>query len=135
MPVRIQRKRTKGWRMPAGAIYVGRTGGEALGWSNPFAIGGYYRRGDPHGRGRLTMLYTQKIIWEPSDVGIALAEGYTLIETKEQAVEWYRWYVSTWSKESIEKCRRELGGRDLACWCSVDQPWCHANTLLEIANK
>lgn len=24
MPKRIQRKRTKGWRMPAGAVYVGR---------------------------------------------------------------------------------------------------------------
>lgn len=23
-PVRIQRKRTKGWKMPEGAIYVGR---------------------------------------------------------------------------------------------------------------
>ena len=26
MPKRIQRKRTKGWRMPEGAVYVGRPG-------------------------------------------------------------------------------------------------------------
>lgn len=26
MPQRIQRQRTKGWRMPAGAVYVGRPG-------------------------------------------------------------------------------------------------------------
>ena len=32
MPVRIQRKRSKGWRMPAGAVYVGRPGK----WGNPF---------------------------------------------------------------------------------------------------
>jgi hypothetical protein len=24
MPIRIQRKRTRGWRMPEGAVYVGR---------------------------------------------------------------------------------------------------------------
>ena len=32
MAKRIQRKRTKGWRMPAGAKYVGRPGP----WGNPF---------------------------------------------------------------------------------------------------
>lgn len=32
---RIQRKRTKGWRMPEGAVYVGRPSR----WGNPFPIG------------------------------------------------------------------------------------------------
>ena len=32
MPKRIQRKRTKGWRMPPGAVYVGRP----TKWGNPF---------------------------------------------------------------------------------------------------
>ena len=32
MTKRIQRKRTKGWRMPAGAVYVGRP----TKWGNPF---------------------------------------------------------------------------------------------------
>jgi hypothetical protein len=31
-PKRIQRKRTKGWRMPEGAVYVGRPSA----WSNPY---------------------------------------------------------------------------------------------------
>lgn len=31
-PVRIQRKRTKGWKMPIGAVYVGR----GSKWGNPF---------------------------------------------------------------------------------------------------
>lgn len=35
MPVRIQRKRTKGWRMPPNAIYVGRPSR----WGNDFEIG------------------------------------------------------------------------------------------------
>jgi hypothetical protein len=33
-PVRIQRRRTKGWRMPEGAIYVGRPSR----WGNPFSM-------------------------------------------------------------------------------------------------
>lgn len=35
MTVRIQRKRTRGWRMPDGAIYVGRPSK----WGNPFTVG------------------------------------------------------------------------------------------------
>ncbi len=35
VPKRIQRKRTKGWRMPAGAVYVGRP----TKWGNPFRLG------------------------------------------------------------------------------------------------
>lgn len=34
MAKRIQRKRTKGWQMPAGTIYVGRP----TKWGNPFVI-------------------------------------------------------------------------------------------------
>ncbi len=28
----------------------------------------------------------------------------------------------------------ELSGKNLACWCPLDQP-CHADVLLELANK
>lgn len=34
-PKRIQRKRSKGWRMPAGAVYVGRP----TKYGNPFRVG------------------------------------------------------------------------------------------------
>lgn len=34
MPKRIQRKRTKGWRMPDNAVYVGR----GTKWGNPFRV-------------------------------------------------------------------------------------------------
>ena len=33
-PKRIQRKRTKGWRMPANTVYVGRP----TKWGNPFTV-------------------------------------------------------------------------------------------------
>jgi hypothetical protein len=34
-PIRVQRKRMKGWRMPENALYVGRS----TRWGNPFRIG------------------------------------------------------------------------------------------------
>jgi hypothetical protein len=34
---------------------------------------------------------------------------------------------------SAEDVRRELRGRDLACYCPLDAP-CHADVLLEVAN-
>jgi hypothetical protein len=34
-PKRIQRKRTKGWKMPEGAVYVGRP----TKWGNPYRVG------------------------------------------------------------------------------------------------
>lgn len=33
----------------------------------------------------------------------------------------------------VDDIRGELRGRDLACWCPLDQP-CHADVLLELAN-
>ena len=30
--------------------------------------------------------------------------------------------------------RRDLRGKNLACWCRIDQP-CHADVLLQIANE
>jgi len=35
---------------------------------------------------------------------------------------------------SVDDVRRELCGKDLACWCPLDQP-CHADVLMEIANS
>lgn len=36
MPKRIQRRRTRGWRMPENTVYVGRPSK----WGNPFRVGG-----------------------------------------------------------------------------------------------
>jgi hypothetical protein len=46
------------------------------------------------------------------------------------AIEPYRWSITIERRAEI---RRELGGKDLACWCPLDKP-CHADVLLEIAN-
>jgi hypothetical protein len=38
-PHRVQRKRTKGWKMPPNTVYVGRP----TKWGNPFKIGSYWK--------------------------------------------------------------------------------------------
>lgn len=38
--------------------------------------------------------------------------------------------VRQWVREEIPKLR----GKNLVCWCSLDKP-CHADVLLELANK
>jgi Domain of unknown function (DUF4326) len=35
---------------------------------------------------------------------------------------------------TAEDARRDLAGRDLACWCRDEDP-CHADVLLEVANS
>jgi hypothetical protein len=53
---------------------------------------------------------------------------YTVEEYgREQAIRLYREWL-------IGKDLSELRGKDLACYCSLDQP-CHADILLELANK
>lgn len=41
---------------------------------------------------------------------------------------------NVWSTPYKQEIKDELRGKDLACWCSLDQP-CHADVLLEIANS
>jgi hypothetical protein len=49
-------------------------------------------------------------------------------------------YRQTWEDylanepRGAERLRLNLGGKDLACWCPIDQP-CHADVLLDLANR
>jgi len=96
-PKRIQRRRTKGWKKPEGAVYVGR--GSAFG--NEYVVG---------------------------DKGVP---------DKSAAVEKLKAWIYGDSFGAIYtrgKAQAELRGKDLMCWCPLDQP-CHADVLLEIANR
>jgi hypothetical protein len=114
-PVRIQRKRTKGWRMPEGAIYVGRPSK----WGNLFiapdpavAVGAYRR-----------WLTTRDTFWVAGqDDGLALA-GSGLAGSGRVG----------FRRLNLPYLLPDLRGKDLACWCPLDQP-CHADVLLELAN-
>ena len=51
--------------------------------------------------------------------------------TAQKCVDLFRqWIYQIMTQADIE----ELRGKDLACWCPLDQP-CHADVLLELANK
>lgn len=57
-------------------------------------------------------------------------------QTNRAAVEKFRFWVSVepLAFPSREEIRYELGHKNLACWCPPNQP-CHADVLLEIANR
>jgi hypothetical protein len=48
------------------------------------------------------------------------------------AIRLYREHLAAYP-ELVEAARRELAGKDLACWCRPGQ-LCHADVLLELAN-
>jgi len=53
---------------------------------------------------------------------------------REQVVAAYEWGLGFMSDGDFEKFIEPLRGKDLACWCPLDQP-CHADVLLEMANE
>jgi hypothetical protein len=52
---------------------------------------------------------------------------------REKAVALYRQRLAE-NPELVEAARRELAGKDLACWCQPSE-LCHADVLLEVANS
>lgn len=123
-PVRIQRQRTKGWRMPANTIYVGR----GSKWGNPFVV---------HSD---RMQNRQRYPMTP-EVSVA---SFRSMLTKEGvwfpvALPWPKGKVPACQPTTVEDVRQELRGHNLACWCRLAYPDgstypCHADVLLEIAN-
>lgn len=53
-----------------------------------------------------------------------------------QCVEAYRRKVESnlWTEPTTMSIRDEVRGKNLACFCRLDQP-CHADVLLELANR
>ena len=110
-PVRLQRKRTKGYRLPPGAVYVGRP----TKWGNPYRV--------------------ERDGWHWCTRSDDAFVGH--FETKEAAHRYAALaYRAWWGERAVtnEEIRAELAGKDLACWCPLDLP-CHADVLLDIANR
>ena len=131
-PQRIQRKRTKGWRMPENTVYVGR----GSRWGNPFIAGSFYET--------RTSFHDCPVPFVDRQTPFFMHEGWGLgdrivpiycnpVRDREQAVELFRRYVEynddVWTAEAY----RLIRGKNLACWCPLDQP-CHADVLLDLAN-
>jgi hypothetical protein len=113
-PVRIQRKRTKGWRMPPNTVCVTRPGK----YGNPYIV--------EHKDGVWGVSICG--IWKPCpDI-----ENPTRADAATWAVSLFRAFVLS-SQDLAATLRRELRGKNLACFCAPDKP-CHADVLLELAN-
>ena len=52
-----------------------------------------------------------------------------------ECVEAYRYILTCGVPIFLAKDLPELRGKNLACWCAVDAPHCHADVLLELANE
>lgn len=126
-PQRIQRKRTRGWRMPANTVYVGRP----TRWGNPWTLDAYWDAGYSGSARRA------------AEVAVDLFRAW-MTQTRSL------WGGSVpgpeihapWDKPGVTRTPPDLSalrGKDLACWCAlVDEEGnrlpCHADVLLELAN-
>ena len=104
MPKRIQRSRAKGSKLPAGVIVVTRPSR----FGNPIKI-------DPRGGNQETTASCR-------------SEAATMFGDIYECGMW-----DDYGLPSPAEIKRDLAGKDLACWCPLDKP-CHADVLLEIAN-
>lgn len=78
------------------------------------------------------------VIGEPVDLAVAALWGFHLKHTDYQAVDRLDAVqrfaqLLAFDSAAVVAVRRELSGRNLACWCPIDEP-CHADVLLAIAN-
>lgn len=104
-PHRVRRRRTKGWKLPPNTICVTRPGR----WGNPLRIGMYLH----------------------FDRAAAVQGFRDWIDRKDWTRSWWNLYGAP---PTVEQIRFSLRGKNLACYCPLDQP-CHADVLLEIANS
>lgn len=112
-PGRVRRSRAKGWRLPAGAFYIGRPGP----CGNPFLVD------DPE---------------EAVDLYRRWVKGRMSIAEFQSRAGWY-WRRGYPDREEIIVALPRLRGRNLACWCPLGLPNgrrhpCHGDFLLEEAN-
>lgn len=119
MAVRIQRRRVKGWRMPPDTVSVTRPGR----WGNPFLIGGSCCFG-----GSMMLDVADHYSW----IRTHPERMYAHVPDAATAVAWFRELLIGYPY-MVERAQRDLRGKNLACWCRLDQP-CHADVLLEVAN-
>lgn len=114
-PKRIQRKRTRGWKMPENTVYVGRPSK----WGNPFEVKQFLDH------------------WLVIRGGKALFEfssQYPKLYAMLQSINCYMDYIDAMTTSERSDFLSGLQGKNLACWCPLDQP-CHADVLLELANS
>ncbi len=105
VPQRIQLRRTKGWRKPAGAVVVARPSR----WGNPYRV-----------------VSSAEALDGPAG-GYVVGDRATAVDRFAAAL------AAGELGYTVDDVRRELAGRDLACWCPLGGP-CHGDVLLAAAS-
>ena len=108
-PRRVQLRRTRGWRKPAGSVVVARPSR----WGNPWVV-------HQHGAGCADRCPEWS---QPTPAAAVLAFRHAVLFP----------LIGQPTVPDPDTIRVELAGRDLACWCPPGQP-CHADVLLALAN-
>ena len=114
-PRRVQRKRTKGWRMPENTVSVCRPSK----WGNPYKVG--------------VPVQNQASLMScimSGAVGPREWQENAELDT-EQAVTLYEYHLTQGGRYLP---LAELRGKNLACFCPLGKP-CHADVLLRWANE
>lgn len=120
MPERIQRRRVKGWRLPADAVIVDRS----TKYGNPINlsdVGAQYPSLDDRQVAQLVVVDFKVLAW----AGRLAFPNWRRLGGERGPIEW--------TYPSVGEIRAELAGKDLACWCEVGMP-CHADVLIDLAN-
>lgn len=138
MPIRVQRKRTKGWKMPPNTVSVTRPGP----FGNPFDFRpsdccwlalSYGCRGDKRGRQQASVkAFSEWVSPPPKGKKMVRMERGIRVGTDEKSFQIGPRFV-VGPPPTIDEIREKLRGKNLACFCPLDQP-CHADVLLELAN-
>lgn len=116
MPKRIQRKRTKGWRMPENTVSICRPGK----FGNPFSISSAIDAG--YG-------------FHPDDVRQMCVDGFRdWLENGDKETAEFYFSDGVEKRVKILNSLEELRGKDLACFCKEGEV-CHGDVLLEMANR
>jgi len=114
-PKRIQRKRTKGWRMPENAVSITRPGK----FGNPFTVEGCRNAGH---------------VGTDEELRLRCISAFRVwIESKFWRVNWDG-PESERRRQAILDAMPSIRGKDLACFCEEGKP-CHGDVLIEIANR
>ena len=118
-PKRVQRKLTKGYRMPPNTKSVTR----------PYKCSNPYKIGDKCVWG------IKRQEWDGKSLCDILIDkhGEAVYHTVEETILGFREKIRA-SQTFRRIIKRELKGKNLACFCSLDSP-CDADVLLEYANE
>lgn len=135
-PIRVQLSRKRGWRKPPNTVVVARP----TIWGNPYRVvkgvdliplGGQEIETGPGGRWHVVA----EDEWSHQEYPVAAWPDEA--SARASAVEWYRYSAieapGSYAFVQARLDRFPLRGKNLACWCPLDQP-CHADVLLELAN-